>query len=83
MAVAMLLAATSGIVIWVSTGAPELVRWAAMGAAAVFTVRAIGDTKVAGFSKTVRGTRFAEADDRIFTPLCVALALGTTASLMI
>ena len=60
-----------------------LLRWAAVVAAAVFTLRAIGDTKVAGFTKTLRETDFAERDDKFFTPLCVFLALGVTAALML
>jgi len=81
--VAVLLIVGAGVVGWVATGAPTLIRWMAMAATAVFAVRAIGDTKVAGFTKTVRDTTFAQADDRIFTPLCVFLALGTTGALLV
>lgn len=62
---------------------PTLLRWAAIGITVVFTLRAIGDTKVAGFTKTVRDTDFAERDDKFFTPLCVFLALGVAAALML
>ena len=54
-----------------------------IGVAAVLTIRAIGDTRVAGLTKTVRDTEFAAADDRIFTPLCVFIALGAGAALML
>jgi hypothetical protein len=48
----------------------------------VLVLRAIGDTKVAGFTKSVRNTAFAEADDRWFTPLVVFLALGAAGALV-
>ncbi len=83
MLVAALLVIGAGVVGWVMAGAPTIVRWMAISAAAIFSIRAIGDTKVAGFTKTVRGTTFAEADDRFFTPLCVFLALGTTGALLL
>lgn len=60
-----------------------IARWLTVAAAAVFALRAVGDARVAGFTKTIRGTEFAEADDRLFTPLCVFLSLGTTAALLI
>ena len=81
--VALLLVVGAGIVGWVMVGAPTIVRWMAIAAAAVFAIRAIGDTKVAGFTKTMRGTTFSQADDRFFTPLCVFLALGTTGALLL
>jgi len=81
--VATLLVVGAGVVGWVTAGAPSIVRLMAIGVAAVFTIRAIGDTKVAGFTKTVRGTTFSDADDRIFTPLCVFLALGTSGALLV
>lgn len=62
---------------------PEQLRWLVVAGVAVFTVRAIGDTKVAGFTKTVRDTAFASADDRWFTPLIVFLALGATGALLV
>lgn len=60
---------------------PDLLRWLAGLGAGVLVLRAIGDTKVVGFSKTVRDTPFARADDRWFTPLVVFLALGATGAL--
>lgn len=81
--VAILLVVGASVVGWVMAGAPAFVRWMAITAATVFAIRAIGDTKVAGFTKTVRGTTFAEADDRFFTPLCVFLSLGTTGALLL
>ena len=44
------------------------------GVVAAFLLRAVGDLRVVGFFKQVRGTRFAELDSRLFAPLCVAIA---------
>jgi len=46
-------------------------------------LRAIGDTRVAGSTKTVRNTDFARADDRYFTPIVVFLALGASGALVV
>jgi hypothetical protein len=40
----------------------------------VFALRAIGDFRLIGFFKRVRGTRFARLDTWFFAPLCTALA---------
>ena len=50
------------------------------GVSAVVALRAAGETKLVGFTKTARDTGFARADDRYFTPLVVLLALGATGS---
>lgn len=83
-AVAVALAVGASLVALVAGGADfTLMRWAVIGVVAVFTLRAVGDNRVAGFTKKTRDTDFAQADDRIFTPLCVFLALGATAALML
>ena len=41
----------------------------------VFLVRAIGDFKYLGWSKRVRGSRFARLDDVVYAPLCLMLAI--------
>jgi hypothetical protein len=46
--------------------------------AALFAARAIGDFRYAGFFKRVRGTRFAQRDTWVFSPLCVLVALLAT-----
>ncbi len=45
----------------------------------LFAARAIGDFRYVGFFKRVRGTRFAIWDSRFFSPICVLIAVGTTA----
>ncbi len=61
---------------------PSALRWVVVAGVVVFSLRAIGDTKLVGFTKSVRNTAFAVADDRWFTPLIVFLALGATGSLL-
>lgn len=54
---------------------PTIATWVVTGGVVALTARAIGDGRYAGFFKSVRSTRFARNDDRIFTPLAVLLAL--------
>jgi len=61
---------------------PTFVRWLVIAGVAVLTVRAIGDNKVAGFTKKDHASVFGKADDRYFTPLVVFLALGATGALL-
>jgi hypothetical protein len=42
----------------------------------LFLARAIGDFRLVGFFKRLRGTRFASLDARFYSPLCLGLALG-------
>jgi hypothetical protein len=60
---------------------PDGLRWLVGIGTGVLVLRAVGDTRTIGFTKTVRTTDFAKADDRWFTPLVVLLALGSTAAL--
>ncbi len=62
--------------------APSL-RWLVGIGVVVLSARAIGDTKVAGFTKSVRDTDFAIADDRFFTPIVVFLALGASGAIIV
>jgi len=48
--------------------------WASWVIAAVFFVRAVGDFRICGFFKRVRGTRFARWDTQLFSPLCLLIA---------
>lgn len=40
----------------------------------IFFIRAIGDFNYVGFFKRTKGTAFASADTRFFSPLCLVLA---------
>ncbi len=80
-AVAALLLAAAGLVtlcagLWtlpVPGWVPRVGTW---GVAAVLAARAIGDFRLVGFFKRVRGTEFARRDSRFYSPLCAALAVG-------
>jgi hypothetical protein len=48
-----------------------------LGAAAlVFLARAVGDFRLVGFFKRVKGSTFARMDSRLYSPLCVLLGAG-------
>lgn len=75
LAVAGLIATFAGLLVARVVGAgPDSIRWLVAAGAAVLAVRAIGDGKVAGFTKKHRESRFGYLDDRVFTPLCVMLS---------
>ena len=51
-------------------------RWAAYGLAGVLVLRAIGEFRLVGLFKSVRGSRFATLDTWVYSPLCLLLAAG-------
>jgi hypothetical protein len=55
---------------------PWLAQWSAVLLALIFFIRAVGDFRLIGFFKRVRGTHFAFWDTRLFSPLCLLLAAG-------
>ena len=56
-----------------------LMRAGAGLAGAVLLLRAVGDFRWVGFFKRRTGTRFAALDDRVYSPLCLALGAGLLA----
>ena len=74
-------AALVGLVAFVDV--PQVFRWLTIAGTAVLAIRAIGDGKVAGFTKADHETTFGRADDQYFTPLITFLALGATAALLL
>lgn len=42
---------------------------------AVFIARAIGEFKYVGFFRKVRHTKFAKNDQRLYSPLCLAIGI--------
>ena len=73
-ACALLVLATAGLV---PVPIPDAWLQPAMAALAVaFALRAVGDFRLVGLTKRVRGTRFARMDDVLYVPLCLALSLG-------
>lgn len=82
-AVALALVVFAGLVIAaVADVGPSIVGVLVWIGVAVFAVRAIGDTKTVGFSKSDHSSPFAQADDRWFTPIVFSIALGATASVL-
>jgi hypothetical protein len=43
---------------------------------AIFLLRAVGEFKYVGFFKKIKDTEFAKADSKLFSPLCLGLALA-------
>lgn len=76
LAVAALLCAWRGG--WVQLDLPNrlapLEVWAIWAIAAVFFLRAVGDFRYVGFTKRIRGTRFAQRDTWFYSPLCLVIA---------
>jgi hypothetical protein len=56
-----------GVPAWVSYGGVWCI-------AAVLLLRATGDFRYAGLTKTIRNTSFARKDTRIYTPFCLVMA---------
>jgi hypothetical protein len=55
---------------------PAVIQWGCFGLALLLLLRAIGDFRLVGFFKTVRGSRFAWLDSALYSPLSLALAFG-------
>ncbi|MDX1996921.1 MAG: DUF3995 domain-containing protein [Thermoanaerobaculia bacterium] len=55
---------------------PQVTRLGVIAVGVVFLLRAVGDFRLVGFFKRIRGTPFARWDTRLFSPLCLALGLG-------
>ncbi len=51
-------------------------RILAYGLSATFLARAVGDFRLVGIFKRVRGTRFATLDTTVFVPLCLGFGLA-------
>lgn len=62
---------------------PAVLRVGLWVALSVFVVRAVGDGKQVGFSKSNRATAFARADDALYSPLVVGLAFACGAALLL
>jgi len=73
-ACAGLIAATAGVL--VVPVSPSVLTWLTFALALVLLLRAVGDFRLVGFFKRVRGTNFARLDTAVYSPLCLALSLG-------
>ncbi len=73
-ACALLVAFAAGLV---GPPAPQpWVTWLAFALALALLARAIGDFRLVGFFKRIRGTQFARLDSVVYAPLCMALAIA-------
>lgn len=71
---ALLVAGTVG---WLPIPIPQrFFCWLVFALALVFLARAIGDFRLVGFFKKTQYSVFARLDTRVFSPLCLAIALG-------
>jgi len=55
---------------------PGVLNWLAFALALLLLLRAVGDFRLVGFFKRIRGTSFARWDTIVYSPLCLALSLG-------
>ena len=74
--IAAALVALEGKLLVISGLPRALIRVGALGVAVVLAARGVGDFRLVGLFKRVRGTRFARLDSRFYSPLCLALAAG-------
>ena len=82
--VAVMFAGFAALVAMVAAGAESAILRSLVAAGAlVLAARAVGDSRYAGFTKSVRNTAFAVADDRVLTPLAVFLTFGSVAALLV
>lgn len=73
---ALLIAATSNVV---SFPVPHsMLSWLSQALALVLLLRAVGDFRLLGFFKRIRGSRFADLDTAVYSPLCLILAISIT-----
>ncbi|MGE0470541.1 MAG: DUF3995 domain-containing protein [Nitrospira sp.] len=72
---AVVIAATAGIL--TATLPQTVLAWLTRALAVILLLRAIGDFRLVGFFKRIRHTRFARLDTAVYSPLCLALAIGT------
>ena len=79
-AVGLCLFALAALVLWrdglVTLPLPwMLARYGVPLMALVFLARAVGDFRLVGWSKRMRGSRFARLDDVLYAPLCLVLSV--------
>ena len=71
---AVLVAASAELIL--SSAPPPWVTWLAFLLALVLVARAVGDFRLVGFFKRVRGTHFARLDTTVYAPLCLVLGVA-------
>jgi len=71
---ALLVAASAGFIM--SNVPASWITWLAFLLAVALVARAVGDFRLVGFFKRVRGTRFARMDSVLYAPLCLVLGVA-------
>lgn len=71
---ALLVAASAGFIM--SNVPASWITWLACLLAMALVARAVGDFRLVGFFKRVRGTRFARLDSVLYAPLCLVLGVA-------
>ena len=64
---------------WMPAVAHSSLQWVISAVALLMFARAIGDSNLVGFFKQVKGSRFAQMDTWVYSPLCVVLGAGLLA----
>ena len=65
---------------WLGNRVPRwMFRWATLGIALIFFLRAVGEFKLIGFFKRASDTPFAYWDTHLFSPLCLLIAVAAFA----
>jgi Protein of unknown function (DUF3995) len=52
-----------------------IIPYGNLAISAIFLVRAIGDFRMVGFSKKIKGTKFANNDSKYYSPLCLMISI--------
>lgn len=71
---AVVIAGTAGLLVLPLS--QTALAWMTRALAVVLLLRVIGDFRLVGFCKRIRHTRFARLDTAVYSPLCLALAIG-------
>jgi Protein of unknown function (DUF3995) len=71
---ALLVAATARLI--ASPVSATWLKWLCLALAFGLFARSVGDFRLVGFFKRVRGTAFARLDTMLFAPLCLVLSCG-------
>jgi len=78
---AYLVAAFNGRVVNVLSA--EIIKFLLIGLTAIFTIRAIGDFKYVGFFKSNKEGLFAYWDSKLYSPLCLGIAISLATILLL
>ena len=71
---AVVIAGTAGLLVLPLS--QTALAWMTRALAVVLLLRVIGDFRLVGLCKRIRDTRFARLDTTVYSPLCLAMAIG-------